>query len=83
MGLMLAAETVLERIPGGLDQAVPGLRDALGPGDRARRGDTAELLGNIGSRAALDALAPVVDDPDEEVAEAAREALASCRSEET
>lgn len=83
MGLMLAAEAVLERDPGGLDQAVPSLRDALGPGDRARRGDTAELLGRIGSQAAREALATVVDDEDEEVAEAAREALASCRSEKT
>lgn len=83
MGLMMAADELLDRDRRGLDLAVPPLRAALVPGDRARRGDTAELLGKIGSQAAREALATVVDDPDEEVAEAAREALASCRSEET
>jgi len=79
MGLMLAAEAVLEDEPSALDLAVPSLRASLGPGDPPRRGDTADLLGRIGSPAAREALATVVDDPDEEVAEAAREALDRCR----
>ncbi len=75
IGLALAADEALEQRSGALDALVPGLLPLLGPGDAARRGDTADLLGRIGHPAARDALEALRADPDEDVAEAAAEAL--------
>ena len=75
IGLALAADEALQRDPGALDALVRGLLPLLGPGDAARRGDTADLLGRIGHPAARDALEAIRDDPDEDIAEAATEAL--------
>jgi hypothetical protein len=80
MGLFLVAEEALEWNPDALGELVPLLIEGLeGDGpltqDPTRRGDTADLLGQIGhpdARAVLEALSR---DPNEEVAEAAAEAL--------
>jgi thiol-disulfide isomerase/thioredoxin len=80
MGLFLVAEEALEWNPEALDDLVPLLIEGLkgnGPlaQDPTRKGDTADLLGQIGhpdARAVLEALSR---DPNEEVAEAAEEAL--------
>jgi len=75
MGLVLAADEALQRDPGALDALVPGLLPLLGPGDVARRGDTADLLGRIGHPAARPALEAMRAEADEDIAEAAAEAL--------
>jgi hypothetical protein len=75
MGLALAADEALQRDPGALDALVPGLLPLLGPGDAARRGDTSDLLGRIGHPAARPALEAMRADADEDIADAAAEAL--------
>ena len=75
LGLLLAARTVLEHEPGALDGAVEPLVRVLESEDPALRGDTADLLGDVGHPAARPALERVAGDADPEVAEAAREAL--------
>jgi thiol-disulfide isomerase/thioredoxin len=75
MGLALAADEALQRDPGALDALVPGLLRLLGPGDVARRGDTADLLGRIGHPAARPDLEAMRAEADEDLAEAAAEAL--------
>jgi len=80
MGLFLIAEQALEENPLGLDPLVPLLMAGLeGDGplsqDPTRRGDTADLLGRIGNEDARPALEALVEDPNPEVAEAARDAL--------
>ena len=75
IGLALAADEALEQRSGALDALVPGLLPLLGPGDAARRGDTADLLGRIGHPAARNALEAMRADADEDIAEAAAEAL--------
>lgn len=83
MGLLLVAEEALLYDPEGqgLADLVPHLVAGLeGDGalaaDDARRGDTADLLGRIGQPAARPVLERLAEDPNGEVAEAAREALA-------
>jgi len=80
LGLMLAAQTALERAPHALDDAVPALLPLLESGDAALRGDTAELLGWIGHPSAAEALRTLCSDPQPDVAEAAAEALESLRT---
>lgn len=75
IGLALAADEALEQRSGALDALVPGLLPLLGPGDVARRGDTADLLGRIGHPAARPALEAMRAEADEDIAEAAAEAL--------
>lgn len=80
MGLTLMVEEALDVDEAGLDPLVPYLVAALqleGPltADDARRGDTAALLGNIGHPDARPVLEALSNDPNPEVAEAAREAL--------
>jgi HEAT repeat protein len=80
MGLFLVAEEVLEWNPDGLDELVPFLIEGLeGDGplaqDPTRRGDTADLLGQIGHPDARAVLEVLSRDPNEEVAEAAADAL--------
>ena len=80
MGLFLVADEALQWDPDALDDLAPLLIEGLeGDGpltqDPTRKGDTADLLGQIGhpdARAVLEALSR---DPNEEVAEAAAEAL--------
>ena len=84
MGLFLVAEEALDWNPEGLDAMVPLLIGGLeGDGpmsqDPTRVGDTADLLGQIGhpdARAVLEALS---NDSNEEVAEAAADALEELR----
>ncbi len=75
IGLMMAVETALEGDRVALDGLVPGLLPILGTEDPVLRGDTADLLGRIGHRAATDALRTLLEDPNPHVAEIASEAL--------
>jgi thioredoxin-like negative regulator of GroEL len=75
IGLMLIAEGVLEQNPQALHAVVDDLTPALTADDAALRGDTADLLGQIGHPRGLEALRPLLDDPNPDVAEIAAEAL--------
>ncbi len=80
MRLLLVAEEALLHDPDGLDPLVPELVAGLegeGPlaGDPSRRGDTADLLGRIGHADSRPALERLANDPNDEVAEAAADAL--------
>ena len=77
IGLVLTAEVALGLDPRGLDPLVPHFVQILATDDAARRGDTADLLGMIGSPAARPALETLLDDPVADVAEIASEALES------
>lgn len=77
IGLVLAVDEALLRSAGALDPIVPDLVELTTGGESARRGDTADLLGRIGHPAARPALEALVSDPDEDVAEAAADALAA------
>lgn len=81
MGMTLVAEHALDLEPEGLDGTVPLLIKGLeGEGplsqDPARKGDTAALLGLIGHPDARPVLEALSRDPNEDVAEAAADALA-------
>lgn len=75
MGLMMAAEEVLQSDRAGLDGLVAELIPVLQAEDASLRGDTATLLGSIGERSATAALKALLDDPNPDVAELASEAL--------
>jgi hypothetical protein len=80
LGLFLVAEEALLWNPDGLNGLVPPLIEALeGDGpltqDPSRKGDTADLLGQIGHPDARPILERLAQDSNEEVAEAAEEAL--------
>ncbi|MFH0945872.1 MAG: thioredoxin family protein [Planctomycetota bacterium] len=82
MGLLLLAGRVLAGDRHALDSVVPSLLPALSAADAALRGDTADLLGQIGHPSAVPALAARIDDKDPDVAEVAREALEQIRDPE-
>ena len=73
IGLLTAAEEALEDHQTLLDDIVPDLIGLLSAEDASLRGDTADLLGRIGHRAALGALRKLTDDPHPDVAEIATE----------
>jgi alkyl hydroperoxide reductase subunit AhpF len=75
MGALVALEAALEQDPRSLDPIVEDLTTLLSEDDVALRGDTAELLGNIGDVRAVEALRKATEDPDSDVREAAVEAL--------
>jgi len=75
IGLMMAVEEALGADRAALDALVAGLLPILAAEDAVLRGDTADLLGRIGHRAATDALRALIDDPNPDVAEIASEAL--------
>ena len=75
MGIMLMAEEALERDPHCLDAAVPHLLPLLGSENPSLRGDTADLLGQIGAPGAADALKKLLSDDNEDVREVAQDAL--------
>lgn len=75
MGVLVALEEALEIDPRSLDSLVEDLLPLLESKDVGLRGDTAELLGNIGMIKAADYLVKLKEDPDEDVREAAIEAL--------
>ena len=79
MGLMMVAEKVLENDPHGLDSLVPDLLPATKAADAALRGDTADLLGQIGHPSAKEALESLLKDPNPDVIEIAEEALESIK----
>ena len=83
IGLMLVAEHVLEHAGSALDHAVDGLLPALAATDAALRGDTADLLGQIGHPSAVPALERLCDDPSADVAEIAADALDDIRAKAT
>ena len=85
MGLFLVVEEALDWNPEGLDALVPLLIEGLqGDGpmsqDPARVGDTADLLGQIGHPDAREVLEALGRDSNEEVAEAAADALEELRA---
>lgn len=80
VGLMLAAGEALEADPGALDRLVVRLVPVLDSEDGALRGDTADLLGQVGHEDAVEALGKLLDDPNPDVAEIAADALEDIRS---
>jgi hypothetical protein len=86
MGLFLVAEEALQWNPDALQDLAPLLIEGLeGDGplsqDPTRVGDTADLLGQIGHPDARPILKRLSQDPNEEVAEAAADALLELDSE--
>jgi len=79
MGVMLLAEEVLEEDPHALDLAVPHLLPLLQVEDPTLRGDTADLLGQIGAPGAAEALKKLLTDENEEVREVAQDSLEMLR----
>ena len=77
ISLSLAAQNAVEEDAGSLDNLVHHILPSLATDDAARRGDTADLLGEIGHQSARTAVARLLDDDHPDVAEAAEDALAS------
>ncbi len=75
VGLMLCGQKALEQSRGALDGVVGDLIALLEAGDAALRGDTADLLGQIGHPAAAGPVKKLLDDTNPDVAEIAEEAL--------
>jgi alkyl hydroperoxide reductase subunit AhpF len=75
MGALVVMEEALSRNPRILDPIVDHLISLTSHEDAGLRGDTAELLGNIGDPRAIPALERLQNDPDGDVREAAAEAL--------
>jgi thioredoxin-like negative regulator of GroEL len=73
--LMTIAEEVLEQAPEAFHAIVPELITILSVDDAPLRGDTADLLGQIGHPDGLEALMLLLNDPVPDVAEIAAEAL--------
>jgi alkyl hydroperoxide reductase subunit AhpF len=75
VGLMLCGQKALEQSRGALDPAVGDLIELLEADDAALRGDTADLLGQIGHPDAAGPIKKLLDDTNPDVAEIAEEAL--------
>jgi thioredoxin-like negative regulator of GroEL len=75
MGLMMLAEEALEGREDLLDDIVSELLPLLDAKDDGLRGDTVDLLAAIAHPDATGALRSLRNDPDEDIAEAAEEAL--------
>lgn len=80
MALLVAVQQVLEANPHALDSVVERLLPGLEAGDPGMRGDSADLLGQIGHAGALPALRKLLVDANEDVAEAAQEAIEGIES---
>ena len=76
MGLMLTVEQVFSIERTAMDGLVQDLLPLLEVEEAALRGDTADLLGQIGHESAAGPLKRLLDDPNPDVAEIAEEALA-------
>lgn len=81
VGLMMVAEEALGQDSSCLNGIVPGLIALLDADDGSLRGDTADLLGQIGDRSAVAPLERLLEDPNPDVVEIAEEALESLRGE--
>jgi hypothetical protein len=79
MGLMLAIQGALEQDPHSLNGAVSHLLPLLESKDATVRGDTADILGQIGAPGARDALTQLLSDENPDVREMAEEALSMLR----
>jgi len=75
MALMLTVEEVIDKGRAALDPIVVELCALLSSEDAALRGDTADLLGRIGHRDAVEPLTKLLDDPNEDVVDIVKEAL--------
>jgi hypothetical protein len=75
MALLLVVADVLASGSNALEPAVAELVKLLGSDDVSLRGDTADLLGQIGHPAAADGLRALLDDPNPDVVEISEEAL--------
>lgn len=75
MGALVTMEEALSLDPRSLDPLVDELTALLSDEEVGLRGDTAELLGKIGNKAAVPALRRALEDPDPDVREAVEEAL--------
>jgi len=75
MGALVTMEEALSLNPRALDPLVDELTSLLSDEEIGLRGDTAELLGKIGNKAAIPALRKALEDPDADVREAVEEAL--------
>lgn len=80
MAALVTFDEALEIDPRALDTIVPDLTALLSHEDVGLRGDSAELLGKIGSEQAVPALEKAAQDEDPDVREAAQEALDAIRS---
>ena len=80
MGLMLAASEALMLDATALDGRVEAISRQLGSSDASLRGDTADLLGQIGHPSAEPGLEKLLDDSNPDVAEIASESLEQVRS---
>jgi hypothetical protein len=76
MALMLISEKALEADPVCMDPCVAGLVEILRAPDASLRGDTADLLGQIGHPLALEPLRGCLTDPNPDVVEIVRDAIA-------
>jgi len=77
IGLSLTAQNALDDDPRSLDGLVEHLLPGVETDDSARRGDTADLLGDIGHPSARSSLEKLLNDSHPDVVEAAEDALAS------
>jgi HEAT repeat protein len=75
MGLLMLVEEVLEADDTALDAIVGKLLPALHAEDAGLRGDTADLLGQIGHASAVPTLEALLNDPNPDVVEIVTEAL--------
>jgi alkyl hydroperoxide reductase subunit AhpF len=80
MGLMLAVQAALERNPHALDGALPHLLPLLESEDPTLRGDTADMIGQIGAPGARAALTRLLGDENPDVREVAEDALSMLRA---
>jgi len=81
MGLMLMAEQALDENAAVFNSIVSGLIGVLKMKDVTLRGDTADLLGQIGHTDAIEPLKALLNDKNEDVVEIAKEALALIETE--
>ena len=80
IGLLLVVEEALDQDRCAIDFMVPDLTPLLSSDDAPMRGDTADLLGQIGHPDALGPLEELESDPNSDVAEIAAEAIDSIKN---
>jgi hypothetical protein len=75
MGVILTLQRAHEKQPGSLSRFVPELIELLSHEEAPLRGDVADLLGTVGDERAIEPLEKLLEDADEDVAEAAADSL--------